>query len=58
MEFFLLYLAIGFFILIVLNILFYITYNPLSKSLEILVIIILWPSVIVSFVNEYYNLED
>ena len=54
-SFIIVYLLIGFCIGLIFNILYFITYRPLSEPLEILAIFLLWPTVITSFVNCFFD---
>lgn len=54
-SFIIVYLAIGFCIGLIFNILYFITHKPLSEPLEVLAILLLWPTVLTSFSNCFFD---
>lgn len=57
-SFIIVYLAIGFCIGLIFNILYYVTYKPLSEPLEVLAILLLWPTVLTSFINCFFDTDE
>lgn len=57
-SFIIVYLLIGFCIGLIFNILYFITYKPLSEPLEFLAILLLWPTVLISFFNYFFDTEE
>ncbi|WP_127142118.1 hypothetical protein [Flagellimonas marinaquae] len=57
-SFIAIYLSIGFFITFLANVLFYVSNRELSKPFEVLVILLIWPTVIVGFLNAYFDVGE
>ncbi|MHA7864978.1 hypothetical protein [Flagellimonas marinaquae] len=57
-SFIAIYLSIGFFIAFVANVLFYASNTELSKPFEVLVFLLIWPTVIFGFLNAYFDVGE
>jgi len=57
-EFIIGYFIVGLVFLIILNIIFYITHMPISDISESATILLIWPTVLVSFLNSFYEPKD
>lgn len=57
-SFIIVYLLIGFCIGLIFNMLYFIAYKPLSEPLEFLAILLLWPTVLISFFNYFFDTEE
>ena len=58
LNFIILYFSIGFILSLVMNTILWAFHKPVLSGMETFATIILWPSVIVSYLNNYYGYEE
>lgn len=58
LNFIILYFSIGFILSLGMNLILWAFHRPILTATESIAAILLWPSVIVSFLNNYYGYEE